>query len=189
MSAMLLNLATDEPNPARRIRLIHWNAVASEPYQEAISADRLTELVPSTLLALSARLYSELQLAQRYQPAFNVPITNVPGPQVPLYLQGARLVRQYNTAPLFDSMGLVIVAVSYQGSLTINFTLCPDVVPDGEKLPMLVTESLASIEEAAADLAPDTDKNHSQGNRQTLTDDALNLMAGVIRKTIERIRG
>ncbi|MEX0605236.1 MAG: wax ester/triacylglycerol synthase family O-acyltransferase [Marinobacter sp.] len=189
MSAMLLNLATDEPNPARRIRRIHWNAVASEPYQEAISADRLTELVPSTMLALSARLYSELQLAQRYQPVFNVPITNVPGPQVPLYLQGAQLVRQYNMAPLFDSMGLVIVAVSYQGTLTINFTLCPDVVPDGEKLKMLVTESLISIEEAAADLPPDTDQDYSQENRQTLTDDALNLMAGVIRKTVQRLRG
>lgn len=188
MSAMLLNLATDEPNPARRIRLIHWNAVASEPYQEAISADRLTELVPSTMLALSARLYSELQLAQRYQPVFNVPITNVPGPQVPLYLQGARLVHQYNMAPLFDSMGLVIVAVSYQGTLTINFTLCPDVVPDGEKLQLLVTESLTSIEEAAADLPPDTDKGHSQRNRQTLADDALNLMEGVIRKTVQRLR-
>ncbi|MDX1598979.1 MAG: wax ester/triacylglycerol synthase family O-acyltransferase, partial [Marinobacter sp.] len=71
MSAMLLDLATDEPNPARRIRKIHRNAVASEPYREAIAADRLTELLPSTMLALSARLYSELQIAQRYQPVFN----------------------------------------------------------------------------------------------------------------------
>lgn len=188
MSAMLLNLATDEADPARRIRLIHRNAVASEPYQEAISADRLTELVPSTMLALSARLYSELQLAQRYQPVFNVPITNVPGPQVPLYLQGARLVRQYNTAPLFDAMGLVIVAVSYQGTLTINFTLCPDVVPDGEKLRLFVTESLDSIEEAAANLPPDTGEDHSREDRHTLADDALSLLEGVIRKAVRRLR-
>jgi hypothetical protein len=65
MSAMLLDLATSEPDPARRIRRIHWNAVESEPYREAIAADRLTELLPSTMLALSARLYSELQIAQR----------------------------------------------------------------------------------------------------------------------------
>jgi WS/DGAT/MGAT family acyltransferase len=155
MSAMLLDLATDEPDPARRIRHIHRNAVASEPYREAIAADRLTELLPSTLLALSARLYSELQVAQRYQPLFNLPITNVPGPQVPLYLQGARLVRQYNSAPLFDSLGLVVVAVSYQGTLTLNFTLCPDVVADGASLSDHVSASLDAIESQARHCPPE----------------------------------
>ncbi|WP_404369299.1 wax ester/triacylglycerol synthase family O-acyltransferase [Marinobacter sp.] len=189
MSAMLLDLATDEPDPARRIRRIHWNAVGSEPYQEAISADRLTELVPSTMLALSARLYTELQMAQRYQPVFNVPITNVPGPQVPLYLQGARLVQQYNTAPLFDSMGLVIVAVSYQGQLTINFTLCPDVVADGESLRDLTLASLASIEDAAQELPAESEENlRADHPPATLTDEALNYMEGIIRKTVTRLR-
>lgn len=189
MSAMLLDLATDEPDPARRIRKIHWNAVASEPYQEAIAADRLTELVPSTMLALSARLYSELQIAQRYQPVFNVPITNVPGPQVPLYLQGAKLVRQYNTAPLFDSMGLVIVAVSYQGSLTVNFTLCPDVVPDGDSLEELVGDSLAAIEAAVTHLpAGQDDPEAVEPHPTTLMDDALTVMEGILKKTLKRFR-
>jgi len=189
MSAMLLDLATAEPNPARRIRAIHHNAVLSEPYREAIAADRLTELLPSTMLALSARLYSELQIAQRYQPAFNLPITNVPGPQVPLYLQGARLVRQYNSAPLFDSLGLVIVAVSYQGNLTINFTLCPDVLADGESLKGLVEESLCRIEDAALNL-PESDDADIQGGEphQSLTDDALTFLEGVLKKTLRRVR-
>ncbi|WP_111498196.1 WS/DGAT/MGAT family O-acyltransferase [Marinobacter bohaiensis] len=190
MSAMLLNLATDIPCPASRIRRIHWNAVASEPYQEAIAADRLTELVPSTMLALSARLYGELQLAQRYRPVFNVPITNVPGPQVPMYLQGAKLAHQYNLAPLFDSMGLVIVAVSYEGQLTLNFTLCPDVVPDGERLVDLVEESLQAIEEAAesmpADQPPDLP---GEGHGSTLLDDTLNLIESTLQKSIKRLRG
>lgn len=189
MSAMLLDLATNEPCAATRIRRIHWNAVASEPYQEAIAADRLTELVPSTMLALSARLYTELQLAQRYQPVFNVPITNVPGPQVPLYLQGAKLTHQYNTAPLFDSMGLVVVAVSYEGRLTLNFTLCPDVVPDGQRLIELVDPSLASIEEAAAELPaeiPDEMEPNEHGS--TLLDDTLNMIEGAIRKSLGRLR-
>lgn len=189
MSAMLLDLATCEPNPAERIRRIHWNAVESEPYREAIAADRLTELLPSTMLALSARLYTELQIAQRYQPVFNLPITNVPGPQVPLYLQGARLVKQFNSAPLFDSMGLVIVAVSYQGFLTVNFTLCPDVVADGESLPTLLEDSLESIESAAEILPPqDEDAPEYPDSHPTLTDEALNLMEGVLRKTFRRFR-
>ncbi len=164
MSAMLLNLASTEPDPAQRIRVINENARISEHYQQAIAADRLTELVPSTMLALSARLYSEFQLAQRYQPAFNLPITNVPGPQVPLYLQGARLVKQINTSPLFDGAGLVILAVSYEGNINFNITLCPDLIPDGEALPQLLEESLATIESAARSLAPpnpETDLSHA----------------------------
>ncbi|MDK8465962.1 wax ester/triacylglycerol synthase family O-acyltransferase [Marinobacter sp. SS13-12] len=189
MSAMLLNLATNEPDPAKRIHRIHWNAVESEPYREAIAADRLTELLPSTMLALSARLYSELQIAQRYQPVFNLPITNVPGPQVPLYLQGARLIRQFNSAPLFDSLGLVIVAVSYQGSLTVNFTLCPDVVADGDSLTGLLEESLLAIESAAATLGPEIEEpDYHQDNHKTLTDEALTLMEGALRKVFKSFR-
>lgn len=189
MSAMLLDLATNEPDPAGRICRIHWNAVESEPYREAIAADRLTELLPSTMLALSARLYSELQIAQRYQPVFNLPITNVPGPQVPLYLQGAKLTSQFNTAPLFDGMGLVIVAVSYQGSLTINFTLCPDVVPEGESLKTFLEQSLDAIESAAANLTEEpADTDFDTEAHPTLMDDALTLMEGALRKTVARFR-
>jgi WS/DGAT/MGAT family acyltransferase len=189
MSAMLLDLATTEPDPARRIRRIHWNAVESEPYREAIAADRLTELLPSTMLALSARLYSELQIAQRYQPVFNLPITNVPGPQVPLYLQGARLTAQFNTAPLFDSMGLVIVAVSYQGTLTVNFTLCPDVVAAGDSLTALLEKSLDAIETAAINLTEEPDDDgFDSGAHTTLMDDTLTLLEGALRKTFARFR-
>ncbi len=152
MSAMLLSLATDEPDPARRVQKISQNARVSESYQQAIAADRLTELLPPTMLALSARLYSEFQLAQRYKPVFNLPITNVPGPQVPLYLQGARLVRQINSAPLFDGAGLVILAVSYEGSINFNITLCPELIPDGDQLAVLIDESVDAIEEAATNL-------------------------------------
>ena len=189
MSAMLLDLATNEPDPARRIRRIHRNAIASEPYREAIAADRLTELLPSTMLALSARLYSELQIAQRYQPAFNVPVTNVPGPQVPLYLQGARLVRQYNTAPLFDSMGLVIVAVSYLGDLTINFTLCPDVIEDGSSLAELANQSLSAIEDAASRLEPEEGSSYTEeGDSPSLANDALTALEGIVKKVVNRFR-
>lgn len=189
LSAMLLDLATDEQNPARRIRKIHWNAVASEPYREAIAAERLTELLPSTMLALSARLYSELQIAQRYQPVFNLPITNVPGPQVPLYLQGARLEQQFNAAPLFDSMGLVIVAVSYQGRLTLNFTLCPDVVSHGDSLRTHVCDSLTAIEEAASKLDPEEMHTPLTDTRnQTLADGAMSIIESAIKRLKSRFK-
>ncbi|HEA51594.1 WS/DGAT/MGAT family O-acyltransferase [Marinobacter antarcticus] len=188
ISSMLLDLATRESDPARRIRKIHWNAVASEPYRDAIAADRLTELLPSSMLALSARLYTELQIAQRYRPVFNLPITNVPGPQVPLYLQGAKLAQQYNSAPLFDSMGLVIVAVSYQGSLTLNFTLCPDVVAEGGSLRNHACDSLVAIEEAVNDLDPD--EMHlplTKTRNQTLANDSMNLLTNALESALKKL--
>jgi len=189
MSATLLSLANDEPDPARRVRVIHRNARVSEAYHQAIAADRLTELLPSTMLALSARLYSEFQLAQRYQPVFNLPITNVPGPQVPLYLQGAKLVRQINSAPLFDGAGLVILAVSYEGELIFNFTLCPDVAPDGECLPGLIEESLTAIEAAAyhLDSGDEVDDNNASDGG-VLLDDAVQGLEKLLGKIMRPFR-
>ncbi|MFE8072831.1 wax ester/triacylglycerol synthase family O-acyltransferase [Marinobacteraceae bacterium S3BR75-40.1] len=191
MSAMQLSLATDEPNPARRVKLIHRNARISETYQQAIAADRLTELIPSTMLALSARLYSEFQLAQRYQPMFNVPITNVPGPQVPLYLQGAQLVRQLNFSPLFDGVGLVIVAMSYEGELTLNFTLCPEVIPDADRLTALVDESLDALEAAARQLPYEESGNEEALEAPTeapLLDDTFTLFEGLLDRVLNVAR-
>ncbi|MDX1588265.1 MAG: wax ester/triacylglycerol synthase family O-acyltransferase [Oleiphilaceae bacterium] len=189
MSAMLLSLASDEPDPARRVRMISRNARVSEIYQQAIAADRLTELVPSTLLALSARLYSEFQLAQRYQPVFNVPITNVPGPQVPLYLQGARMTHQINSAPLFDGAGLVILAISYQGTMNFNITLCPDLISDGKRLPAMIEESLAAIEEAAYHLTPEEEEEtRSSQQGSALLDDVMGNMEGWLQRVFSPLK-
>ena len=77
LSALLLSLATTEPNLAIRLKKIHDNASASKIYGQAIAANRLTRLMPSALMGLSARVYTEFQLAQRHKPLFNIPITNI----------------------------------------------------------------------------------------------------------------
>src|SRR5690606_12741049 len=145
------------------------------------------ELLPSTLLALSARLYSELQVAQRYHPLFNLPITNVPGPQVPLFLQGAKLIQQYNSAPLFDSLGLVVVAVSYEGKLTLNFTLCPDVVPDGESLKHLVHDRLDATEKMAATASEDETPEHITSNTPFQTEGAMSDLEELLKTRLPKI--
>jgi hypothetical protein len=86
-------------------------------------------------------------------------------------------------------MGLVIVAVSYQGTLTVNFTLCPDVVAGGESLTTMLEDSLDAIEVAAANLSEDTgDSGFETEEHTTLMDDALTLMEGALRKTVARFR-
>ncbi len=148
LSAMLIELATDISNPIQRIRKINRNAIISDTYRQAIAANRLTELIPSSIAALSARIYTEFQLAQRHKPLFNVPITNIPGPQKPLFLNGAKLVRQIGTMPLFDGVGLALIFVSYNGQVTISVTSCSTLMKNNERFTQYLEKSLNNIETA-----------------------------------------
>lgn len=129
LSATLFSLASTETDPIKRIRLIHQAATSSSSYKEAISANHLTELVPSCTAGLSARVYSEFLLAQKHKPMFNLPIINIPGPQFPLYFEDAELIKFISTTPLFDGIGLALMIVSYNGNYSITCTYNPDVMP------------------------------------------------------------
>ncbi len=147
MSAMLVSLSTTVKHPVLRVRKIHDNATVSDSYGQAIAADRLTELVPSSIIALSTRIYTEFQLAQRHKPLFNIPITNIPGPQSPLYMNGARLVHQIGTAPLFDGIGLVLVAISYDGKVNISVTSCPTLFEKTPAFGPYLTRAVSALKE------------------------------------------
>lgn len=126
ITATLFSLATTESHPIKRIRLIHQAAQNENLYDSAISASRLTELVPSCVAAISARVYSEFMLAQKYKPMFNLPITNIPGPQFPLYFEDNELSQYICASPLFDGIGLAMMIVSYNGGYSVTTTYCPD---------------------------------------------------------------
>lgn len=126
LSAALFSLASTEADPIKRICKIHKAATAENHYASAISASRLTELVPSCIAGLSSRAYSEFLLAQKHKPMFNLPIINIPGPQFPLYFENAELDQFISTAPLFDGIGLALMIVSYNGSYSITCTYNPD---------------------------------------------------------------
>ena len=66
----------------------------------------------------------------RYQPIFNLIVTNVPGPTVPLYLLGARLLEAFPIVPLLGNQGLGVAALSYDGQLTLGVFSDPEAVPD-----------------------------------------------------------
>ncbi|OZG71460.1 hydrolase [Hahella sp. CCB-MM4] len=174
LSALLISLSTDEPNLAIRMQRIHDSASASHVYRQAISASRLTQLVPSAMLGLSARIYTEFQLAQKHKPLFNVPITNIPGPQYPLYFNGARVDYQLGTAPLFDGLGLVFVISSYAGKVTFTLTSCPSVIPD---LQPLVDHFPVAIDKLKKDLA-ETSPEEIESLISEETDQ--NVLAGMI---------
>lgn len=133
VSAMLVPLATDVADPLSRLRAIHDAAAGSKTLAGALGANTLMDamqVVPFSMGAAAARLYTRMDLARYHRPPFNLIITNVPGPRVPLYLGGRRMHGACGMAPVVDGLGLIIVVTSYLDELVISVTSCPDVLPD-----------------------------------------------------------
>ncbi len=145
INATLFSLATTEAHPIKRIRLIHEAAQSEKLYDAAISANRLTELVPSCVAAISARVYSEFMLAQKFKPMFNLPITNIPGPQFPLYFEDNELCQYICASPLFDGIGLAMMIVSYNGVYSLTTTYCPDLEVQHKPFTNYLQEALDRI--------------------------------------------
>ena len=148
VSAMLVSLATDLADPVERLAAIHKSATGSKIHHTAIGARTLgdvSEFIPFSLAGIGARLYTRMQLAEKHRPIFNLVITNVPGPQVPLYVGGARLLTHVGAAPVFDGMGLILPIFSYAGTLSIGATACRHLVPDADLLTRYLRESLDEL--------------------------------------------
>lgn len=89
-----------------------------------------TRFIPSMLTAGAARPSSRLGLANRIRPSFNCVITNVPGPSIPLYCTGAKMVATYGTGPVQDGPGLFHAIGRYCGKFMISATSCRRMMPD-----------------------------------------------------------
>jgi diacylglycerol O-acyltransferase len=126
VSAWMVPMPLAEPDPLRRLEQIRETTAHLKEAKQALGAEVLTQVAewtPSTLLSLGARM------ATRALP-FNLVVTNVPGPQVPLYLQGAKMLDNYGLVPLLDYLCLGIVLFSYAGKLCWGFTCEWDLLPD-----------------------------------------------------------
>jgi diacylglycerol O-acyltransferase len=99
--------------------------------RQAVAAQVLTGMsrwTPATLQALAVRLAGEPQLS--LQSVVNAVVTNVPGPQVPFYTGGARLLEVWPLTPIYHMLGLNLTAVSYDGTLHVGLLADPELVPD-----------------------------------------------------------
>jgi len=151
VSAMLIPLEVGTRKPLERLRRIHAHAVDSKAYTHAIGAATLADtsrFVPYSLATAAAGLYSGLHLARYHRPPFNLVITNVPGPRVPLYLGTARLLEGFGTAPVLDGLGLIIVVTSYMDDLSVSITSAHEAVPDVERLAADIRASFAELRAA-----------------------------------------
>jgi WS/DGAT/MGAT family acyltransferase len=151
VSAMLAMLPTNIAEPGRRLEIVHQATRIAKAQQAAIPqglVDQISDFAPPALTARAARVVFATGLLHRLPP-FNVTISNVPGPNVPVYLCGARLLAHYPVSVVTDGQGLNITLVGYLGQLHFGLVSCRELVPDIDALAGYLVDELALLLEAA----------------------------------------
>jgi diacylglycerol O-acyltransferase len=140
ISGMVLELPTGALSLEDRLRRINVTTGDLKRTRQAVAADKLAGLAdwaPPSLLVLAGRLMSTPQAGA------NINVTNIPGPQFPLYSGGAELLEVWPFAPLYPAMGLGVAIVSYNGNAYFGLTADPGIVPDVEEFTMRLQEAAA----------------------------------------------
>jgi diacylglycerol O-acyltransferase / wax synthase len=145
VTAMMAPLPIWCEDPERRLQLVRQSIGDLKQSKQALGASLLTQLAdfaPPTVAGQAARLQSR----QRF---FNLVVTNIPGPQFPLYLMGRRMERVFPMVPLAKNQGVCIGVMSYDGQ--VNFGLIGDYdgMPDLDDLASDLEGSISELIEAA----------------------------------------
>lgn len=153
ISLMRACLHTRSEDPLERLRLVAEEMRASKKIQNASSTRELIALsqnIPNIFIAAASRLVLPTAMRlTRNKPIANAIITNVPGPQQPLYFLGAEMVLLTGVAPLSPGTGIVLGVLSYNGRLSIAVTACPEWIPDPQKFADCLRGSFAAMGDAA----------------------------------------
>jgi diacylglycerol O-acyltransferase / wax synthase len=130
ITAMTLKLSTGIADPVERLRAIRSYTAEAKEARAGLSAWIMTDLskhIPGATLAGIARMVSNPHLALRQA---NVLVSNVPGPQKELFMNGARLTHYYAMGPLANNLGLFLSIVSYNGQMNFSITSERVMLPD-----------------------------------------------------------
>lgn len=146
-SSFLVDLPVGEPNPVMRLSHVAHATEAFGRQSRQVTARtmiRLSGFAPASLHARGARAASSLS-----QRMFNVMVTNAPGPQIPLYLAGMRMVEMYPVSPLLENQALSIALTSYDGNVHYGLNADRDAMADVDVVAASLHESLEELLDAS----------------------------------------
>ena len=132
VSGMFASLHTEIADPVERIKTIaDANSIAKQ-HSSAIKATLLqdwSQFAAPAVFGAAMRVYARTSLTKRI-PVHNLVVSNVPGPQVPLYFLGSEVKAMYPLGPIFQGSGLNITVMSLAGKLNVGIIACPELLPD-----------------------------------------------------------
>ncbi len=143
VGAILASLATDEPDPRKRLDTIIASTTRGKDRLRGLSRQAVIQL--SALTMAPSGVQTVTGTLGRVRPHFNVCISNVPGPQHPLYFRGAYLEAVFPLSIPIHGQALNITCQSYDGKLNFGFTGCRDSLPSMQNLAVYTGEALAEL--------------------------------------------
>jgi diacylglycerol O-acyltransferase / wax synthase len=146
VAAYLVDLPVGEPNPWVRLARLSYAMRGVTGSGRSVRADTLialTGFAPPTLHALGAR--AARGLSRR---VFNLVVTNVPGPQVPLYAAGSRMLEVFPVVPLASGQGLAVGMTSYDGRVYVGLNADRDGVGDVDVLADMIEQEVGALAES-----------------------------------------
>lgn len=141
-------LFTNLPDPVVRLRRTHEALAVMKERHRALPAELLQDanhFIPPAVFARAARATFTLSVSSPGRPTWNLVISNVPGPQIPLYCAGARLDANYPVSVITDGMGLNMTVMSYCGHLDFGLVADRDQMPDLWKMIGWLQDSLEEL--------------------------------------------
>lgn len=152
VSGMFMSLSTDVEDPVERLEAIRDANIVAKDHTNALDANLLTDwaqFAAPSVFGSAVRMYSRLRLSERHPVVHNLVISNVPGPNIPLYFLGGRIEKMLPLGPVFHGAGLNCTVMSMDAKLHFGFIGCKRLVPDPWPLADAVGQALAELVEAA----------------------------------------
>jgi WS/DGAT/MGAT family acyltransferase len=147
VSTLMARLPLDEPDPAKRLARVIETTAELKGGKQALGGETLAK-VADLVFPEFMTLYARMALRGL---AANMVVTNVPGPQVPIYMLGARMLEVYPVVPLAAKQALGVALFSYDGQLFWGFNADWDAVPDLHDFSDAIDEEFERLDQLADD--------------------------------------
>jgi len=148
VSGLLVSLATGVVDPVARLGHISGGMRLAKERNRAVGPELMASWAEAAFPAVAtrlSRLVTNLRLFDHVAPPFNLIVSNVPGPDFPLYLAGARMVSMHPLGPIVEGVGLNVTVFSYLDTVHVGIQGCWDLVPDMAVLASGMEEALAEL--------------------------------------------
>ena len=132
VSGLFSSLHTDLDDVGQRLMAIAEGNTVAKEHSSAIGATLLqdwSQFAGPAVFGVAMRVYARTRLTES-RPVHNLVVSNVPGPQIPLYFLGAEVQAMYPLGPIFHGAGLNITVMSLNGRLNVGLISCPELLPD-----------------------------------------------------------